>query len=264
MMTGETAGPLTGQVVVVVGAAGGIGSAVVSAVAAAGARAVIAADLRSDRCDRVADAGTGPCQLVPAVVDVSDAAGVAEMLAEQHDRFGHLDGLVVASGINSVTHLRDGRPMGLASVLDTGPDLFDEVLRINFYGVLNASRAFARLLLSAGRPGSIVTLSSIAASRAIAGNAPYCVSKAAARMLMKCLSVELASSQVRVNSVAPGYVRTAMLSAAFAERTSDVPLGRVATPEEIAPVVAFLLSPGAAYLTGEEISADGGVLAAVR
>lgn len=254
--------PLAGQVVVVVGAAGGIGTAIVSAVAAAGARAVIAADLRPDQAEQLP--GRATCELVPAMVDVSDAARVADMLAEQDDRFGRLDRLVVASGINSVTHVRDGRPMGLAAVLDTEPDLFDEVLRVNFYGVLNASRAFARLLLPAGRPGSIVTLTSIAASRAIAGNAPYCVSKAAARMLMKCLSVELAASQIRINAVAPGYVRTAMLPPAFADRTADVPLGRIATPAEVAPVVTFLLSPAAAYLTGEEITVDGGVLAAVR
>jgi NAD(P)-dependent dehydrogenase (short-subunit alcohol dehydrogenase family) len=264
MTAGPPAGPLAGQVVVVTGAAGGIGTAIVAAIAAAGARAVIAADLRPGHAGQIPGTGAGACQLVPAMVDVSDAAGMADMLAEQHGRFGHLDGLVVASGINSVTHLREGQPMGLASVLDTEPEVFDEVLRVNFHGILNASRGFARLLLPAGQPGSVVILTSIAASRAIAGNAPYCVSKAAARMLMKCLSVELASSRIRVNAVAPGYVRTPMLSRTFAERTADVPLGRVATAAEIAPVVTFLLSPAAAYLTGEEITADGGVLAAVR
>jgi 3alpha(or 20beta)-hydroxysteroid dehydrogenase len=83
-------------------------------------------------------------------------------------------------------------------------------------------------------------------------------------MLMKCLALELAGSQIRVNSVAPGYVRTAMLSPAFLGRAADVPLGRIAEPEDIAPVVTFLLSPAGAYLTGTEISADGGVLAAIR
>jgi 2,3-dihydro-2,3-dihydroxybenzoate dehydrogenase len=257
--------PLAGQVIVVTGAAGGIGTAIVAAVAAAGARAVIAADRDPAGLARLTAGPAGPdCELVPVLADVSEPDALAAALASEHDRLGRLDGLVVASGISSFTHRPGGTPMGLAPATDTDPGLFADVLGTNFYGFLHASRAFAGELQSRRRGGSIVSLSSIAATRAVAGNAPYCVSKAAARMLMKCLALELADSQIRVNSVAPGYVRTAMLSPAFLGRTTEVPLGRIAEPEDIAPVVVFLLSPAGAYLTGTEISADGGVLAAVR
>jgi 2,3-dihydro-2,3-dihydroxybenzoate dehydrogenase len=263
-MPGEVAAPLAGQVIVVTGAAGGIGTAIVAAVTRAGARAVIAADRDPDGLARLAAGHGRDCELVPVVADVSEASALPDALAREHDRLGQLDGLVVASGISSFTHRPGGTPMGLAPATDLDPQLFADVLGVNFYGFLHASRAFARELQSRRRGGSIVSLSSIAATRAVAGNAPYCVSKAAARMLMKCLALELAGSQIRVNSVAPGYVRTAMLSPAFLGRAADVPLGRIAEPEDIAPVVTFLLSPAGAYLTGTEISADGGVLAAVR
>ena len=263
-MAAKAGAPLAGQVIVVTGAAGGIGTAIVAAVAGASARTVIAADRDPAALARLVAGHGTDCELVPVVADVSGADALPAALAREHDRLGQLDGLVVASGISSFTHRPGGAPMGLAPATDTDPRLFADVLGVNFYGFLHASRAFARELQARRRGGSIVSLSSIAATRAVAGNAPYCVSKAAARMLMKCLALELADSQIRVNSVAPGYVRTAMLSPDFLGRTADVPLGRIAEPEDIAPVVVFLLSPAGAYLTGTEISADGGVLAAVR
>jgi NAD(P)-dependent dehydrogenase (short-subunit alcohol dehydrogenase family) len=258
---------LAGRAVIVAGAGGGIGSAVVTAAVRAGARSVVAADLDEDRARTAViaartNAGGPPLQeIVDAAVDVTSTEACDDLVAWAEAEVGPLDGLVIASGINSATLAAGGGPQAHGPIVELDTDVFQRMLLVNLFGALNLARAFTRTVLGAGRGGSIVVVTSIAAQRVLAENAPYSVSKAALRTLTACLAVELAASGVRVNSVAPGYVDTAMMAGAGDGLLTGVPLGRVAEPAEIAESVCFLLSDATAYVTGTELVVDGGVLA---
>lgn len=189
---------------------------------------------------------------LPLHADMAEPDAPARAVNYAVARFGGLDSLVSNAGIN-----RPGALMEYA-LAD-----WDTMFAVNTRATwLLAKAAYAALKASRG---AIVAIASMSGSNAHANLGAYGPSKAAVIMLVKVLAQELGRDGIRVNSVSPGMVRTGMTQSVYAdqrvaaERDALVPLGRVATPEDMADVVAFLLSPDARYVNGHDLVADGGV-----
>jgi glucose 1-dehydrogenase len=184
--------------------------------------------------------------------DMGDPEATGRVVAAAVERFGGLDGLVSNAGIN-----RPGR------LVDYTVEDWDRVFAVNTRATWLLARA-AHPALKASR-GSIVAVGSMSGSNAHANLGPYGPSKAAVIMLARVLAQEMGPDGIRVNTVSPGMVRTGMTAAVYAderlgaERSALVPLGRVATAEDIADVIAFLLGSDARYVTGHDLVVDGGV-----
>jgi NAD(P)-dependent dehydrogenase (short-subunit alcohol dehydrogenase family) len=259
-------GRLEDQVAIVTGGAGGLGAAAARRLSAEGARVVVV-DTNETRARAVADSLRGPGAWVSA--DVSDEAGVARYLNAAVSRFGRVD----------LHHLNAGIAGTLTALPDLTVEEFDRVMAVNvrgvFLGIQAAFRQFARQDPVPGRPGAIVITASIGSLRGSADLLPYQTSKHAVLGLLHGAAVYGGPLGIRVNAVAPGIVPTELFAATpdapggkddMARRASTTPLRRAGTPEDIASVVAFLLSADAAYLTGEVVSADGGasIVSSVR
>ncbi|MHB0866321.1 MAG: 3-oxoacyl-[acyl-carrier-protein] reductase [Thermoleophilia bacterium] len=244
--------PLAGQVALVTGAARGIGRATAEALAAAGAS--VAINYQSSReaaAALAASLGEMGAEVVLAQGDVSDAAQAAAIVETTEAALGPITILVNNAGLT-----RDGL---LARMSEED---FDAVIDTSLKGAFLMSRAVARGMMKA-RAGNIINVSSVIGRRGNAGQANYAAAKAGLIGLTKSLARELAPRGVRVNAVAPGYVvtdMTAQLPDEIKERImTSTPLGRLATPEEVASVIVFLASPAAAYITGAVIPVDGGL-----
>jgi NAD(P)-dependent dehydrogenase (short-subunit alcohol dehydrogenase family) len=190
--------------------------------------------------------------------DVTDPAGVQTAIDSALDRFGRIDVLVNNAGIT-------GSPA--ATVLHETPiEEWDRVHAVNVRGPFLCSRAVLPSMIEQGS-GHIITIASVAGLVAFPGRAAYTASKGAAVMLTKSIAVDYAKYGVRANAVCPGMVYTPMTSwrldqpelRALIER--QIPLGRVAQPEEIADAVALLASGRLSYLTGHPLVVDGGMSA---
>lgn len=141
----------------------------------------------------------------------------------------------------------------------------EELMQVNFWSMTRLIKAAVRSMMRA-KSGRIVGIGSIAAHRGAQGNATYAATKGAMASYMKSLSVEVARKGVTANVVGPGYVDTEMLAPYSANRQAvekQIPAGRFASPDEIASLVCYLLTPEAAYITGAEIPIDGGLAAAI-
>lgn len=251
---------LNDVVAVVTGANGGIGSAVVNAMTAAGARVIAT--------DRDPETTLSDCErYIP--LDVTSAVGWASLADLIGREYGRVDALVHNAGISIVTKFED-----------TPLAEFHRVNAVNVDSVIIGTQALLGLLIESGKArtggAAVVTISSVGGLRGAPFNAAYCTSKAAVAMLSKCMGAEFAALgyKVRVNSLHPGGIDTGMLDGIF-QRYVDLgvmpdvataiagtaarhPIGRMGRPDEIANGVVFLCSDAASFMTCDELVIDGG------
>jgi len=243
---------LTGRTAFVTGAAGGIGRASAVLLARAGAT-VHCADLDAARLEETARSikdlgGTAHTHHL----DVTDR----DQLRQAVSSCGRLDVMAAIAGI-----------MHSSPVLETRDEDLDRVLNVNFKGVLHSCQEAARLMLAGDVRGSIVTMASGAVDTGGAGLLCYGAAKAAVVQLTKTLATEVGRHGIRVNAVAPGWVRTPMTDRHDAEAQAHTeslmarmsPLGRVGAPEDIAHAVLYLASEASAFTTGQILRPNGGV-----
>ncbi|MFT3864180.1 MAG: SDR family oxidoreductase [Solirubrobacterales bacterium] len=235
------AGRVEGKVVVITGAGGGQGRAEALALAAEGAT-VVATDLEAPELSAPA-AGSIVCR----ALDVGSTDAWQELAEWLDGELGRVDGLVNNAGVTVRARLLKARP-----------EEVEEVMRVNLIGSLLGIQTVVPLMPAGG---SIVNVSSLAAwggHYAVA----YTASKWAVRGLSRVASMELGPRGIRVNTILPGYIDTAMTasaSPAFKEANLiDTPLGRAGSPEEVAPLVIYLISDESSFVSGTEITIDGG------
>lgn len=249
------AAALTGQVALVTGGAGGIGRAICHELSEAGA-GVVVADLDGQGADRVAaELRQKSVEAFGVAVDVSKADDVEGMYAAVLERTGSLHVLVHCAGIGIE------RPF-----LQTEDEEWRRVIGINLCGSFFCLRAAGRIMAEAGY-GRIVTISSVAGMRAGTGRAAYGASKAGIIMLSQVLAVELATSGVTVNTIAPGAIETELVRKMHSPETRtnyrrSIPMDRYGEPEEVAAAALFFCSPESRYVTGHVLTVDGGFSAA--
>jgi 3-oxoacyl-[acyl-carrier protein] reductase len=242
---------LGGHVVVVTGAASGMGRAIAQAAAREGARLVLS-DLDADRLK--ATAGELGGEVRSLRTDVTQPAEIEALLALAERDFGRIDGLVTCAGIITTTPL-----------LEITPAEWDRVFAVNAKGTFFTVQAALRRMLPRGR-GRIVTIGSD--SYKLGGgrvaNIPYAATKGAVVTMTKGFARHLAGTGVRINCVNPGPCDTPMHAPLTPEQRAmiagRIPLGRFGQPEEIARAVLFLLSDAASFIHGESLNVDGGVL----
>lgn len=243
-----------GQVAVVTGAGGGLGRASAERLASEGAR-IVAVDVNPVSMQDLVS--TLPTESIAVVADVSDEHAVQHYMDEAVARFGRVD----------LYHLNAGIFGSFAALPDLGVDEFDRVMGVNVRGQFLGLRAAFRQYGSQDTVGSIVVTASIASLTGSADLLAYQTSKHGVVGLIHGAAVYGGPLGIRVNGVAPGIVPTDLFAAAstttggkndMVQRASTTPLRRAGSAEEIAAVVAFLLSEDAAYVTGQIVSADGG------
>jgi NAD(P)-dependent dehydrogenase (short-subunit alcohol dehydrogenase family) len=246
---------LDGSTALVVGAAGGLGSAIARGLAGAGA-AVGVADLSAAGAKAVADGIEGEGGRACAVeVDVASAESVERMVREAEASLGPVDILVNSAGITR------RRP-----VVEFSKEDWDRILAVNLTGVFLASQAVGRRMVERRR-GRIVNIASIAGQIGLPGTIAYSASKGGVVMLTRALAVEWAPHGVRVNAIAPSWFGTALgdlihREPDYAERSMRrVPFGRMGRPEELIGAVLYLASDASSMVTGHILAVDGGTLA---
>jgi glucose 1-dehydrogenase len=249
---------LENKAAIVTGSDSGIGRAIALELARQGAAVTINYHKNEDAAlaakKEIEDAG-GKAQIIQA--DVSSVADIQKLVDSTVAAFGRLDILVNNAGMETRT-----------STLDTTEHQFDLVIAIDLKSAFFGVQLAAKQMIAQGGGGRIINISSIHEDWPMPGNSPYCLAKGGVRMLTRTAGVELAPHGITVVGVAPGAVHTPIdevtLSdpAAKARLESAIPLGRVAEPQEIANLVAFLASDGASYGTAATYTVDGGMMQA--
>ena len=247
---------LKNKVAIVTGGNSGIGQAIVLELARQGANIVIdyishpeATEALEQQITALGD------QSIGVAADVSKLADLQKLVAAAVSRFGRVDIMVNNAGVETRT-----------SVLDTSEDQYDKVMAINLKSAFFGTQITAKQMIKQGGGGRIINLTSVHEDWPMPDNTAYCLAKGGMRMLTRTAGVELAKYNILVVGVGPGAVATPINlgtmndPAKLAQLNAAIPLGRMARPEEIASVVAFLAGEGASYLTATTIFADGGIM----
>ncbi len=237
----------------VTGAAYGIGAAIAAALALDGFDLVLTAEVApEDTAATVREAGVDAHVLT---VDLAEPLAGERLVRAAAGRAGRLDVLVNNAGITATAR---------AEHTDAGE--VEDLLRVNLLAAMDASRAAIPALRKAAAP-SIVHVGSIHGARGMSGHSAYAATKGALLALTRQQAVELGPAGIRVNAVVPGFIEVPRYHATPGYRrealAAQIPLRRVGIPEEVAAVVAFLVSDAARYVTGQAVAVDGGVLAAM-
>jgi len=240
---------LTGMTALVTGASGGIGSAVAKALAAQGARIALSGT-REDALKAVADEIGGDCVILPC--NLSNAEEVDGLIPRAVEALGgKLDILVNNAGVT-----RDGLIMRMRD------DEWDTVIRVNLEAAFRLIRAAAKPMMKA-RHGRIITITSVVGHTGNPGQANYAASKGGLTAMSKALAQELASRNITVNCVAPGFIASAMTDALPEAQktalTTRIPAGKLGEGTDVAAAVIYLASAEAAYVTGQTIHVNGGM-----
>lgn len=244
---------MEGKVAIVTGGGRGIGRSIVETLASRGADVVVAdwdIDTATATASEVSDQ-TGR-KLIALRVDVSNTESAKEMAAQATEAFGAIHVLVNNAGVT-----RDNLIMRMSE------SDWDTVIDINLKGAWNCSKALVRSMMK-NRYGRIINIASVSGLAGQAGQTNYSASKAGLIGFTKALAREVASRSITVNAVAPGFIPTALtvdLPEDLKESMMQItPLGRMGKPEEIAYAVAFFAADEAAYITGQVLSVDGGMM----
>lgn len=245
---------LKDQVALVTGGSRGIGKAIVQKLAAQGAKVAFVyrgAKDAAEALEKEIVAAGGTAKAIQA--DVADPTIAEKVVADVLALWGRVDILVNNAGV-----IRDGLFIRMEA------DAWNAVINTNLNGTVWFCKAVASQMALKQRSGRIINVSSVAAEHVNQGQTNYAASKGAVNSFTRALAVELGSRSVTVNAVAPGFIATDM-SEAVRSKAGDfiekklVPLRRLGQPDDIANVVAFLAGPGAAYITGQVITVDGGL-----
>jgi len=247
---------LENRVAVVTGSSSGIGAAIALAFAAEGAAVVVNYSRHEDAAQKVLDKieNVGGKGLVVGA-DVSDPKEVEAMLQQAVGTFGRLDVMVNNAGME--------RKMPF---LETPFEVWQETIAVNLTGAWLGCQAAAKQMVAQGEGGRIINVSSVHEDLAMPTNSPYCATKGGVRMLMRTLAVELAPRDITVNNIAPGAIETPMDAPLeqnpneMKELLSEIPLGRMGKPEEVANLALFLASDDSSYVTGSTLFVDGGMI----
>ncbi|MEK6545400.1 MAG: 3-oxoacyl-[acyl-carrier-protein] reductase [Nitrospinota bacterium] len=241
---------LEGKIAVVTGAAKGIGRAIALALAENGADLVITENVTSasDTAKKIESIGR---RVIVAKADVSNFEDASRIIDLCTEKFGKIDILVNNAGIT-----RD------SLIIRMKKEDWDSVIGVNLTGTFNCTRAASKYMIKQ-KGGKIVNITSIVGVMGNPGQANYSASKAGIIGFTKSIARELASRNINVNAVAPGYIATDMTGVlsenAKTELTRLIPMERLGTPEDVANCVCFLVSENASYITGEVIHVNGGM-----
>jgi len=247
---------LKGKVAIVTGGNSGIGMAIVLELAKQGANIVIDYVAHPEATEalekQVVALGD---QTIGVQADVSKVADLRKLINAAVEKFGRVDIMVNNAGVETRT-----------SVLDTTEEQYEKVLAINLKSAFFGTQLAAQQMIKQGGGGRIINITSVHEDWPMPNNTAYCLSKGGMRMLTRTAGVELAPHNILVVGVGPGAVATPINLSTMNDPTllkkldSAIPLGRMAKPEEIASVVAFLAGDGASYMTATTIFADGGIM----
>ena len=247
---------LQGKVAIVTGGNSGIGGAIVLELAKQGAKVVINYVVHPEATEelqkQIAAAGG---QAIGVKADVSKVAELQSLVDSAVKGFGRLDTMVNNAGVETRT-----------SLLDTTEAQYDRVLDINLKSAFFGAQIAARQMIKQDGGGRIINITSVHEDWPMPGNMAHCVSKGGMCMLTRTAGVELAPHGILIVGVCPGAVATPINTATMQDPAllgklnAAIPMGRMARPEEIASVVAFLAGDGASYLTATTIIADGGLM----
>ena len=246
------AGELTGKVAVVTGAGQGIGRALARGLAGAGA-AVVVTDVLAENAAKVAreiEAGGG--RALGLGVDVSKRAPVQAAIDAAVSELQRVDILINNAGV-----------FPRSTVLELDEATWDAVIDVNLRGTWLCSQLAARVMVEQGEGGRIINFASVAAFRPAVNGAHYAASKAGIVAFTRNMALEVAPYGITVNAIAPGLTDTAqprygMTEEEIAEAGGQVPLGRIAEPEDMLPMILFLCGPGGGYITGQTHHVNGG------